>query len=161
MRLIFFLTISTVVLLTACGSKKAAFEYSEKLVAMENSLVPDITETESKVEIFFANGQYDSAKIMSQRMEDKIAVKIKEVEEMPPPQAEEAENFKKAFLKYFAYMKSVYSSYTKYATQTGEEERVIAFEEMMKVIDKKQDAIDEVQRMQVKFAKANGFSINK
>jgi hypothetical protein len=161
MRLSFFIALSIGVLLTACGSKKAAFDYSEKLVAMEQSLVPDITETEDKVEIYLTNGQFDSAKTVSQRMEDKIAEKIKEVENTPPPQVNEAENFKKAFLKYFSYMKSIYTSYAKYASQTTEEDRGMALEEMMNIINNKKEAIEEVQRMQVKFAKANGFSVNK
>jgi hypothetical protein len=160
MRLNLFAAVIMLVVAISCGSKKTAFEYSEKLVSIEKSLVPDITETESKVGQFFTSGEYDSARIVSQRMEDKISKKMKEIEDNAPPAVEEAENFKKAFLKYFAYMKSVYTSYTKYAMQTNDEERATVWEEMMKVINGKQDAISEMQRMQAKFAKANGFSLD-
>lgn len=160
MRLNLFVVVIILAVAISCGSKKTAFEYSEKLVSMEKSLVPDITETENKVGQFFTNGEYDSARIVSQRMEDKISSKMKEIEDSAPPAVEEAENFKKAFLKYFSYMRSVYTSYTKYSVQTNDEDRATVWEEMMKIINGRQDAIDEMQRMQTKFAKANGFKLD-
>lgn len=144
--------------LVACKSKSAR-DFSEKIVSVENSLIPDITKTENQVSKFFAEQNYDSAAIVSRRMEDIIANKIEEVEKLEPPHVAEADNFKKAFIKYFEYMKSIYTGYKLYAMQTNDEDRAAEWQKFLTLVKGKDDAIEDVQRAQAKFAKANGFRI--
>jgi hypothetical protein len=154
------LFIAFVFLILAAGCKsKSAFNYSQKLVTIENSIIPDIVDTENKVADFFADEKYDSAKIASQRMEDKIESKIKEVEKMEAPKVDEADNFKRAYLKYFSYLKSIYTTYRQYAIETDIEKRGILRHQIINIEAEKKDVIAEVQRVQAKFAKANGFRL--
>ena len=158
MRLTFLFITLFLTVITGCKSK-SAFDYSQKLVSIEKSLVPDIKETEDKVAEFFTNKQYDSAAAVSQRMEDKVENKIKEVRAMDAPKVAEAENFKQAYLKYFSYIKSVYTTYREYAQQTTDEDREKVRQQMLDIEKEKQTAVTEMQQTQAKFAKANGFRL--
>lgn len=158
MRSNLFIILSFLVIAAGCKSK-AAFNYSQKLVEIENSIIPDIQDTENRVGKFFSNEQYDSAKAASQHMEDKIDSKIKEVEKMDAPKVAEADNFKKAYLKYFAYLKSIYTTYRLYAEETDIAKRESLRQKIINIETEKHGAIAEVQKVQAKFAKANGFRL--
>jgi hypothetical protein len=152
------LLIAFLTTMIGCG-KKAAYNYSQKLVSIEQSLIPDITETQKKLDGYLTNQQYDSAAAASKRMEDKVDLKMREVETMPAPDVEEGENFKKAYLKYFAYIKLLYTGYKNFAMQTTEEAREQARQEVLKVEDGKQQAVADMRAAQSKYAKANGFRV--
>ena len=142
--------------LIACKSK-SAFNYSEKIVKTERSLVPDIEKTENEVAGFFSRESYDSAVTVCARMESIVDSKIKEIEKLEPPRVKEADNFKQATLKYFSYMKSIYTAYREYAMQTNEEDREKERQQLIKIVDEKEEAIADMQRVQSKYAKANGL----
>jgi hypothetical protein len=154
--LIAFLTMTMI----GCG-KKTAYNYSQKLVSIEQSLIPDITETQRKLDRYLTNQQFDSAAAVSQQMEGKIDLKINEAEALPAPDVEEGENFKKAYLKYFAYIKQLYTGYKNFAMQTTEEAREQARQEVIKVEDGKQQAVADMRAAQSKYAKANGFRVEE
>lgn len=78
---------------------------------------------------------------------------------MDAPKVEEGENFKQAYLKYFAYIKSVYATYHQYAIQTTAAEREHVRQQMVDLEKEKQTAVSDMQQMQAKFAKANGFKL--
>lgn len=143
-----------------CRSK-SAFEYSERIVRTERSLAPDIERTEDQVGNFFTEENYDSAVIVSRRMEDIIGSKIEEIEKLEPPHVKEADNFKRASLKYFSYIKSIYTAYRRYAMQTNEEDRETERLRLVKIVNEKKEAIEDMQRAQSKYAKANGFRVNE
>jgi hypothetical protein len=144
--------------LSGCKSKQA-LDYSEKIVAMEQSLLPEIRRTEQKASEFFTTLQYDSAAAVSLRMEKIIDEKIKKIQTLEPPHVPGADNFKKASVKYFSYLKSIYTGYREFAIQTDDVEREIKRQRVLRTGDEKQDAVDEMQRAQRKFAKENNFRI--
>jgi hypothetical protein len=146
--------------LIACKSK-SAFNYSEKIVKIEKSLIPDIERTETQVSGFFSRESYDSAVIVSKRMEDLVDSKIKEIEKFEPPHVNGADNFKQAALKYFSYMKNIYTSYKRYAMQTNEEDREKERQQLLKIVDEKEEAIADMQRAQSRYAEANGLRVDK
>ena len=160
MRLKSILVLLLLVGLISCKSK-SAFEYSESIVKIERSLSNDITEAEMKIGDHLRNEQYDSAASISKNMEDLVGTKLKEVEKLDVPKVKEADQFQKAAIRYFAYMKSIYTSYKNYALQTTDEGRESERQKLLAVVGEKEQVIDDMQRAQKKYAEANGFKIDQ
>jgi len=146
--------------LTSCRSK-SAFNYSQAIVKIEQSMGPDIVTTEEKLDTYLTNGSYDSALVASQRMEIIVDNKIKEVEALKTPDVKEADNFRAATLRYFSYIKSIYTAYNDFILQASEEDREQARIRLLAVVDKKATALQDMQQAQLKYAQANGFRLDK
>src|SRR6478672_2987931 len=65
---IYFLFIGILCLAMGCKSR-SAFDYSQKLVSIEKSLIPDIRAAQDKIAGYFTSQQFDSAAVISQQME--------------------------------------------------------------------------------------------
>jgi hypothetical protein len=150
-----------IISIASCGSKKAAFNYSENFVKKENSLLPDITATEDKVERFVASEQYDSIAVAGEKMEQLVETKIQEIKKEAAPDVKEAENFKEACIKYFGFIKSMYTSYKEFGLAKDETEREKAKAKVIEIANSKQSAMTAMQTAQKKFADANGFRLEK
>ncbi len=150
-----------VISIASCGSKKAAFDYSENFVKKEKSLLNDITETENKVERYVTYEQYDSIGVAGEKMEQLVETKIQEIKKEPVPDAKEADNFKEACLKYFGFIKSMYTSYKEFGQAADETAREKAKAKVLELAGSKQAAMTAMQTAQKKFADANGFRLEK
>ncbi|MCX6319877.1 MAG: hypothetical protein NTW29_21540 [Bacteroidetes bacterium] len=146
--------------LVACKSK-SAFNFSQDIVAKERSLTADINITEDKVEKFATAQQFDSVAVVSEQMEKKVQTKIDEIMAMKVPSAKEADNFREAALRYFKYIKSIYTAYKNVGLAPTAEERSKLAGEMEEVASKKDEVVADMQRAQRKYAEANGFKIEK
>lgn len=146
--------------LVSCKSK-GAYNYSQDIVAKERSLTPDIEATESKVTKFVTDGTYDSIVVAAEKMEKMVQVKIDEIDAMKVPKAKEVDNFKAATLRYFRYIKSIYTTYKELGKATTEEGRQAVVENLQKLVDEKTAVITEMQKAQRSYAEANGFKVEK
>lgn len=144
--------------LAACKSK-TAFNYSEDFVKKERSLLPDINATENSIKEFMEKEQYDSIAIVAGKMEDIVDAKLKEIKDQPAPDVKEGENFKEAGIKYFQYIKSMYTGYKNYGSAKTAVDRETEMNKLVELVDKKGAAIEDMQKMQKKYADANGFKI--
>ncbi len=144
--------------LASCKSKKA-FNYSQDFVKKERSLNADIELTESKVERFVAVQQFDSIGAAGERMEKIVDAKLKEIEAEPAPDVKEGENFKKAGIEYFKFIKNMYTAYKEFGYAKTPEEREAKLTEIQAMVDKKTTAIADIQRAQQKYADANNFKV--
>jgi hypothetical protein len=147
--------------ITACGKSKSGFKYSQDVVAKERSLQPDIERTEGNVSRYVTMEQYDSIAYAGKQMEDIVQNKIEEIEKMPVPNAKGAADFKAAIMRYFAYIKSMYTGYKNWGSAPTPEERDAKLEDIKKLVQDKDDAISEMQAAQKKYADDNGFKIEK
>lgn len=143
----------------ACGSKKAAYNYSQDIVTKERSLEPEIAATEDKVEKFAGAGQFDSVAAVSQRMETLVQKKIDEINAMKVPDVKEADNFKAAIMRYFKYIKSIYTGYRQVAIATDDEKRQQLAKDLLELAGNKTTELNKMQEMQRKYAKANGLKM--
>lgn len=155
----FFAVIMVAALLTACGSKKAAFQFSEDIVKKERSLISDIEKTEDAVERYNTAEQFDSIVIVSEKMEKLIDEKVKEIRALKTPKAKGAEEFKTAAIRYFEFMKSLYTGYKNYGKAPSAEEREKVITDVMDIVNKKDDAVKDMQTAQKKYADDNGFKV--
>jgi len=144
--------------LASCQNK-SAFNYSENFVKKERSLLPDINRTEDNVKRFLATEQFDSIAIAGAEMEKIVDAKLKEIKDEPLPDAKEAENFKEAGIRYFQFIKSMYTGYKDYGSAKTAEDRDVEMAKLRDIVDKKAKAIEDMQAAQRKYADANGFKL--
>ena len=142
----------------ACKSK-SAFDYSQDFVKKEKSLLPDITATEDNLKRYMEKEQYDSIAYAGDKMEKLVEVKVKEIKDKPAPDAREGDNFKEAGIRYFNFIKSMYSGYKKFGEAKTPEARAEEMKNLIAVTNKKNAAIEDMQRAQKSYADANGFKL--
>lgn len=150
--------LALVCFLTGCKSK-VAIDYNDMIVAKQKKLGKSMDEAAPLLKSYFASFQYDSIATVSARMETRIDTIINEIAKKPAPRAKQGENFKKAALHYFDYMKSIYTSYKNYGLQNSPEGRQIQLQIMTMIISNEDKMIADMQKAQKIFAKDNGFKI--
>jgi len=160
MKLLFIPAFCLLVTLVSCTSK-TAFEYSEAIVRMENELSADIAKADLKVAEYLDAEKRDSAILMSQQMELLVESKLKEVQLLEAPRVKEGNNFKKAAVRYFTYIKRIYSSFKNFTMAPTEEQKEIERQRLARIIKDKKEATEAMQEAQKKFAMANGFKIEQ
>ncbi len=160
MKLKNLLVASLLIGMISCKSK-TAFDYSETIVKMEAELSADIAMADEKVNEFLEAKKTDSAIVMSRQMETLAEQKLKEVQALKAPQVAEGENFKKEAVRYFTYIKSIYSSFRKFTTAETEKEKEAERKKLAKIIGAKKEITEAMQEAQRKFAAANDFHIEK
>lgn len=138
---------------------KIALKFNQEIVNKEQVLLPDITLTEEKIGKYFEHQQYDSISIAGEKMAQKIQKAIDEIKALHTPDIAEAENFKAAYLRYFAFMKSAYTTYENYGKATTDEARNLKVEELQTIVGRRQTITNEVLSAQKKFAVANGLRL--
>lgn len=149
-----------ILMVTGCKSK-SAFNYSEDMIKKERALIPYIEATEDKVGKFAAKEQFDSVAAVATTMENMVQEKIDEIKSTPIPEVKEADNFKRAMLKYFQYIKSLYTSYKNWGNAETSEERDKIFLAMQELVGDKEKVMKEMQAAQRKYADVNGFRLEK
>ncbi len=148
-----------IICITGCSSKKAAFKYNQDIIKYEEELGPHINKTEGAIEKFIINNEFDSIVVAGKGMEEKVEGAIEKVKALKVPDAKEAGNFRTAALEYFAFIKSIYTSYKNYGAAATDEEREEAKIKILTLAGKKEEVLRAMQKVQKKFAQANGFKL--
>lgn len=154
----FFLATLIITGMAGCKSK-SAFNYSEDILAIEKSLMPDIQETEKNIAEFVTAGEYDKIADAGTKMEGLVQKKIDQLESMKAPKVKEAGNFKEASLRYFKFIKKMYTGYKNWGNAGTDEEREEELNNLRDMLEDKQEVVDDMQKAQRKYADANGFKI--
>ncbi len=160
MKLNHLFAASLLIVMISCKSK-TAFDYSEAIVKMEAELSTDIASADQKVSEYLEAKEKDNAILMSREMELLAEEKLKEIKDMKAPDVEEADNFKKAAIRYFSYVKSIYSSFKKYTMAATDQEKEAERKKLSKIIAEKKIITEHMKEAQRKFAAANDFYIGK
>jgi len=160
MKLQSAIIILLLVFLFSCKSK-TAFDYSQQIVQMETELSADIAIADEKVGKFIEAEQNDSAIIITQQMEELADKKLKEVQQLDAPNVEEADNFKKEAVRYFSYLKSIYTSFKRFTMAATDETKETERLKLVRIVNEKEEAAGALQAAQQKFAAANNFRIEK
>ena len=146
--------------LFSCKSK-SAFDYSEAIVRMERELSADIAEADQKLLAYMDAKKSDSAVMMSKHMEALAEEKLNEVEKLKVPPVNEGDNFKKSAVRYFSYIKSIYTAFRKFTMAATAAEKEKERKKLAKIIGEKNEITKAMQEAQRKFALANNFLIEK
>ncbi|CAN5858125.1 hypothetical protein BH11BAC4_BH11BAC4_24050 [soil metagenome] len=141
-----------------CNSQ-TALKYSQGLVKKEQSIMPAMTATEENTKAFFADKQYDSIAVAGEKMEKLVDEKLKEIREEPEPDVKGAAAFKEAFIKYFQFIKSMYTGYKNFGKAATGDARDQELKKIGELADKKASVLRDIQAAQQKFAGDNGFRL--
>jgi hypothetical protein len=151
---------SLIMLMAFCScNSRSAFNYSQDIVKKEQSLTQDITSTEDKIKIYFEKEQFDSIAVAGARMENIVNTKLNEIKEQPAPDVKESAGFKDASIKYFQFIKSMYTGYKEFGNASTAAGREKEMGKLRQILLQKTEAITEMQKAQKKFAEANGFKL--
>ncbi len=153
-----FITAAILVCLVACKSK-SAFQFSQDIVKKEKEITDDMKKTAEAVGRLAEAEEYDSLAAVSEKMESLLEIKLQEVKDLPLPEAKDAENFKKAAVDYFAYLKNLFTSYKKYGQASSGEERQEQLKEVLELETRKREVLQDMQRAQKRYADVNGFRL--
>jgi len=153
------IAILLLVSLFSCQSK-SAFDYSESIVRMERELSADIAEADQKLLAFMDEKKSDSAVMMSKHMEALAGDKLNEVEKLKAPLVNEGDNFKKSAVRYFTYIKSIYTAFRKFTMAETNSEKEKERKKLAKIIAAKNEITKDMQEAQRKFAAANNFLVD-
>ena len=134
-------------------------DYNDKIVGEQRKLAQSMDEEAPELKNYFVNYEYDSIVSVANRMEARISTIINEVNETPVPNVSQGENFKKASLRYFNYMKDIYTAYKNYGMQTTPDGREIQMQVIEKMTSGEDQVIADMQKAQQIFGKNNGFKI--
>lgn len=146
--------------LVACNTQQA-FKYSEAFVAKEKSILPYIEMSEKNIERLITAEQFDSVTLVAQQMENRVALLIDSIKIAPAPDATDGEKFKVDVIKYFEYIKSVYTIYKNYGSAGNDELRNVQVDKLTALVNRRDEITTTIQKAQRSFAKANGFTIEK
>jgi hypothetical protein len=152
------LGVALITFLASCNTK-TAFNYNEDFVKKEKSLEPEISKTETSVSAYMATEQYDSIAVAGEHMETLIDKIVKDIKDKPAPDVKEGSSFKEAGIRYFDFMKSMYTVYKDFGHAGTPEGRQVQLERLQSLTSKKTEEIQHIQDAQKKFADANGFKI--
>jgi hypothetical protein len=160
MKLNQLLVASLLIGMLSCKSK-TALDYSKMIVKMETELSADIAKVDKKVNEYIKAKKTNSAIIMCRQMEALAAQKLKEVQQMNAPKVAEGENFKRAAVRYFTYIRNIYSTFSKFTMAETEKEKATERKKLTKIIGEKNQIAEAMQAAQRRFAAANDFQIEK
>jgi len=160
MKLNHLLAASLLTIMISCKSKKA-FDYSEAIVRMEAELSADIAEADQKLTEYLNAQKLDSAILMSRQMEALAESKLKEVQKMNVPEVVEGDNFKRAAIRYFSFIKSIYTSFKKFTIATTDAEKEKERKKLTRIIAEKKEITEAMQKAQQRFAAANDFTVGE
>ncbi len=158
MKFIFSLVFVSAIFLVSCNTKNAV-EYNNKIVGIESRLAVQMDITENNIGKYFDSSNYDSIAIEAGKMETLVDQALDEIKKSPAPQIKEGENFKNASITYFQFIKNIYTAYKNIGLEKTDEGRQTAYADLMKLVDKKQAVLDDMQAAQKKYATANGFTV--
>jgi hypothetical protein len=144
----------------SCKSK-TAFDYSQAIVKMENQLSADLAKADLRVAEYMEAQKTDSAIMITRQMEALTDSTLKEIQELEAPKVKEGDNFKKEAVRYFSYIKSIYTSFHRLTMAATDEQKEIERQRLARIIKDKNDATGAMQEAQLKFAAANDFRIEK
>lgn len=148
--------------LVACKSKtKSARDYNNGMVNLEAKLEPLIIATENDVEKYLTAEEYDKVAAAGEKLEGIIQGKIDSISKEPAPKVKQAEEFKAAYIKYFRFIKSMYTGYKRLGNAVSQEERDAVIGDLQTMLAEREKTISDLQSAQKKFASANGFILEK
>ncbi len=146
--------------LVSCKAKPA-LEYSNSMVKVYSSLLPEANATESKISKYIEEGNFDTIIVIAEKMEHLIDAKLTELDSVPVPHVNNALEYKESMKAFFNYIKSIYNSYKGYGMAPPGRDREKAAQMTMAILKNKDTVVYRMQQIQQKFAESNGFKIKQ
>ncbi len=155
----FTLLILTAVLLTSC-SNQDAFNFNEDLIARGDSISNIVNSVDAKMTTFLIQNKMDSLELVTTNAEKKVIDLMLNIQNKPTPNVKGATDYKKAFINYLGYVKSLFSLYKYYSTAKTEESKADFLKRIEEKSAKNQEWYSYLVAAQAYYAKANNFRVS-
>lgn len=151
--------ISFLFLLAACKSKTVitAKQYSDEVLQMQQNLAEPIRQAEIEIKAFGDSSNFTGMAGAAGKMETLIQGKIDTLNKVDITAFKGGDEFKVVVIRYFEYLKSVYSSYKEIGNAANTADKIKATNEMYQKLAAQQDVEDRMRTSQTRFAALNGF----
>ena len=143
-------------ILTAC-SGQSAVKYNNMVVEMDSELKPAMESAESQIGKYAEIPQWDSVGAVSKRMEALVDTKLERITKKDPPDVAGADEFKREVIRYFKYIRDIYTSYGRLAAQSTEQARLKEYERFVEMVKSKRQVAEAFQAALQKFTRANNI----
>ena len=139
--------------------QQTALKYNNYVIELELALVPGTTAATSKIDSWIEADKWDSVAAISKRMQSEVQGSIDKIQKKDAPDLKGAAEFKQGALRYFAYIRDIYTGYIKLAEQPDAEARSTESAKFLSMINEKDKVISDFQEKQRAFASANKIKL--
>lgn len=163
----------TAILVAACGNNKnkdgneepvaeagkvyTPVQLNERIIAMENSLEEPMLKAEAEIKVRSGNGNMRGVAQSAKAMEDSIQLRVDEIKKLAPVGVG-GEDFKVVSIRYFEFLKSIYTTYREIAEAKDENTKIEKGRQMQSLMNSQADVLSTLQQAQQKYAADNGFA---
>lgn len=144
---------------TPDGRPLTAQEYYQKVIDLEETMTEPLLKTEAEVQARSDKGDFDGVAKSAKAMEDTVDVRINKLKKMEPV-GNGSDDFKTVAVRYFEYVKSIYTAYKNIGNAKTDVTRKEAGDKMANTINAQQGVMQNLNNAQLKFAADNGFTID-
>lgn len=136
-----------------------AKDYYEKILDLEESMSEPLLKTEAEIKARSDKNNFAGLAQSAKAMEDTIDIRINIIKKMDAA-GKGGEDFKTMAVRYFEYIKSIYTAYRNIGEAKNEEDRKAAADKMTTIINAQQGVIANLNNAQNKFAADNAFVLD-
>lgn len=163
MKHLFLISIAFLFVVVSCKSEKAKAvatpqQFNEKIVSLEESLEEPLLKAEAEIKVRSEKADFTGMAQSARAMEDTVTKKINEIKNIAAV-GKGGEDFKTVAVRYFEYIKSIYTSYKNIAEAKTEEARAEATKKMSDVLNSQPAVLNNLQTSQQKYATDNNFVV--
>lgn len=163
MKYIIFVSIAFLLVFVSCKSEKneqavTPQKFNEQIVLLEESLEEPLLKAEAEIKVRSEKADFTGMAQSAKAMEDTVSKKISEIKKIAAV-GKGGEDFKTVAVRYFEYIKSIYTSYRNIAEAKTEEARVEATKKMNDVLNSQPAVLSNLQTSQQKYATDNNFVV--
>ncbi|MFC4263063.1 hypothetical protein ACFOWM_09250 [Ferruginibacter yonginensis] len=160
MRLLVSLLLLGCIYFTSCSTAGEAKDYNDHLIATQTKILPMVTKTDVAIREHIINNQMDSVATAAAAMMQVINTEMIALQNEKVPSLVGAEDYKKAFVEYFKYLKNIYTSYKMWGKATTEAARTEAFTLIEKYENQEDDYLRYMQKTQKIFAEKHHLKVS-
>lgn len=159
-------------ILSSCGNSKTGAEkdtpatdvnqaytpvqLNEKIMDLENSLAEPMLKAEAEIKARGDNGNIEGVIQSAKAMEDTIQLRLTKLKGLSTVGVG-GEDFKTATVRYFEYLKSIYTTYKEIAQAKDDNAKTEKRKQMETILSSQQAVMVNLQQTQQKYAADNGF----
>lgn len=132
--------------------------YYEKVIDLEETMSEPLLRTEAEIQARSDKSDFDGVAKSAKAMEDTVDTRIRALKRMPPV-GKGGEDFKLVAVRYFEYVKSIYTAYKNIGLAKTDDARNEAAKKMQTIINAQPGVMQNLNSIQAKFAGDNNFTI--
>lgn len=166
MKLLILFAICFSAIFISCKSKTAdtathpltAQEYNDTIFNLEESMSEPLLKTEAEIKARSDKGDFTGMAQSARAMEDTVDIRINALKKIDAA-GKGGADFKTIAVRYFEYIKSIYTGYKNIAEAKTDDTRKEAVDKMTNILNAQPDVMANLKSAQNKYATDNGFAI--